>query len=106
MRALVSFLFCCQGAAAFVVPRHSSTTATHSPSVREFTTTILFSSPPTDGEETVPQKEATQSQPLITSYQDAGSAIVDEADEKRMKSMGDFDSNPNVSWSMGGTVFI
>jgi hypothetical protein len=93
----VSFLFCCQGAAAFVVPRHSSTTATHSPSVRELAPTILFSSPPSDGEESVPQKDATQSQPLTTSFQDAGSAIVDEADEKRLKSMGDFDSNPAVS---------
>ncbi|CAB9513260.1 expressed unknown protein [Seminavis robusta] len=31
-------------------------------------------------------------QPLTTSFDDAGSAIIDEEDEERMKSMGDFDT--------------
>ena len=32
-----------------------------------------------------------------TSFSEAGRSIIDAEDEQRMKSMGDFDSNPNVS---------
>lgn len=106
MKILVSLLLCCQGAAAFVVPRHASTTVTPSSVQGWKQTTILFSSPPTDGDETVPPREITTSPPLTKSFQDAGSAMVDEQDELRMKSMGDFDSNPAVSWSIGRTACV
>jgi hypothetical protein len=101
MKIVVSLLvLCCRGTAAFVVPLHhgstmTPTTTTSFQALKKTTKTILYSSPPTDGEETTP------STPSTTSFQDAGSAIVDEQDEQRMKSMGDFDSNTDVSFFMG-----
>ena len=34
-----------------------------------------------------------------TSFSDAGNALIDEEDDERMEAMGDFDSNPAVSFT-------
>ena len=51
--------------------------------------TVLFSS-----------SEGEDDSPKSTSFDDAGRSLVDEEDKKRMEEMGDFDSNPNVSYVM------
>ena len=45
------------------------------------------------------ESSSTESKPVVaerTSFDDAGASLMDQADQKRMEEMGDFDANPAV----------
>lgn len=91
--SLLLALFCDQGATFVVHPQKQQLVSRRTAALQRVA--VLFAQ---DGEGEQPPSESDAA-PTATSrsFDDAGQSLVDEENQKRIESMGDFDSNPDYN---------